>query len=103
MNTSDVKTLYQVVNDTYYHADTDKECVRILEHCRKEKIRVVLTCVYGQADETQEAGRIGRTTGPKAAAILVYNKRAMGGFMISTQCIVKIQRSAGKQVLYSKK
>ena len=100
------KDLYQIVNETYYHIDADKECVRILEHCRKEKIRVVITSVYGEgptAESTIESGYVRRTTGSKAAPILVYNERSMGGFLISTDCIVKIQRSAGKQVIYEKK
>ncbi len=95
MKTIDVKMpmgntiTYQLVPDgaggeTAYEASTSDEVIRVLEDCRKHRMRIRLT--YGDVTtgkswgEGFDVGYVGRSKGTDAYfPILVHNARSMGG------------------------
>lgn len=96
---------YKVCNGTFYHLETSDQMVNRLESLRLSgtRIRVSLgdSATGRDWQETFDVtGRIGRTTGPLKSPILVYNKRSFGGGLLSTQAIVKIETSAGKDLIW---
>ncbi len=46
-------------------------------------------------------GRISNSTGPQKVAILINNSRSTGGGAILDHCILKIQETVSKRVLYA--
>lgn len=99
------KDFYKVINGTSYHAETSDKVISILEHCRVNKLRIIVD--YGDIEtgkswgETCDiAGYIGRSTGLNKIPLLIYNSRSMGGGGILDNCIIKITTSKGKAVLY---
>lgn len=96
---------YQVVNGTSYDPQTSDKVIEVLEHCRKNNIRIVLD--YGDVNTGKSwgdiygiTGRIGRSMGPTKIPILLYNRRSMGGGSILDHCIIGIKESRGGRVLY---
>lgn len=99
---------YQVVNDTYYHAETPAEVIRILESSRTLKHRLLFTfgnVLTGEAWETctPERGHVGRSTGSKRIPLLIRTSRSMGGEYLMDHCVLKIQESRGGRLLYQRK
>jgi hypothetical protein len=82
---------------TYYDADTPDRIIDLLERMRRYKCRIAID--YGDPEtglaweDRPEVGRIGRTTGPVKAPVLVHNRRSMGGPIISSSKIVRIAHS----------
>lgn len=94
---------YLKCNGVVYHIDTPHKVIHTLNSAMMENLRVIVH--YGDSSPVKywgdtETGYIGRTTGPLKAPILVYNSRSMGGGIILTNKILKIQASKGKKVLY---
>lgn len=81
------------------------ELIKILLECRAKNIRVVLD--YGNT-ETGESwgdtygttGYIGKSTGIRPCALLVYNRRSIGGGALLSS-IVSVKTSKGKRLLWS--
>ena len=99
-------TSYKVVNETFYNIKTSDKVIEILEHIKKNEIRIVLD--YGNVEtgeswneEFDVAGRIGRSTGSIKIPLLIHNKRSLGGGAILDSCIIGIKTSNGKNALYS--
>jgi hypothetical protein len=97
---------YQVVDDTHYDKRTPPEVVKILEHSRKTRTRIVIT--YGNVetceaweDATPNRGHVGRSTG-KAIPLLIRTPRSNGGEGILDHCIIQIRESLGGKILYKK-
>ena len=104
--TIDDKT-YQVSDGTYYHKDTPKEVISILEKCRRSKKSYRLLLDYGDTEtgrsweeEYDIQGYIGRSTGPVKIPILIHKSRSLGGGGILDYRIIKISLAKGKTVLY---
>jgi len=99
-------TKYRISKDgTFFKPETPDELVRVLDHCRKYKVRVVLD--YGDTTtkkswgETNDiVGYISRSTGAVKIPILVFNSRSIGGGAILDHCILSVRTSKGKTVLY---
>lgn len=48
-----------------------------------------------------EIGYIGRSTGPKRVPLSVHNARSLGGGHILDHCIIRIETTRGREVVYS--
>jgi len=102
---------YKIVNDgdklpIAYSVNTSDAVINHLEHCRKNKIRIVLDLGNTETGESWNekfdiTGYVGLTRGFEARyPILVYNKRSLGGGTILTDCIIGIKTSNGKKDIY---
>lgn len=104
-------TIYQLIPDGQnlplaYHVETDKKVIDVLEYCRKNRIRIKLN--YGDVqtgkswnEEHDTMGYVSMSKGHEARfPILVNNCRSYGGGSLMDNCILKIQESKGKKVLY---
>ncbi len=96
---------YQVVNGTSYHAETSAAVIEVLERARQNRTRIHVS--YGDAatgkdwlEEFDIAGYVGRSMGPVKVALLIGNRRSLGGGAMLDHCIVCIRASAGGRVLY---
>lgn len=96
---------YREVNGTFYHKETKKEVIDILESCLRNDTRIVVD--YGDTqtgkswnEEYDIKGYIGRSTGQIKIPLLVYNKRSRGGGGLLDHCIIKISTTNGGAVLY---
>lgn len=96
---------YKVINGTSYHSETSDKVISILEHCRINKLRIIVD--YGDIETGKSwnecfdiIGYIGRSTGLNKIPLLVYNSRSMGGGGLLDDRIIKITTSKGKTVLY---
>lgn len=103
-NGNDIK--YKIVNNTAYHFDTEDTIVDILEKAREEP-KTRLRFYYGDVktgrdwgDIHDQVGYIGRSTGEIKIPLIIYNTRSYGGGALLDDCIVKIETSRGKRVLY---
>lgn len=81
------------------------EVGKALEHLLAQRTRCRIW--YGDtetglawADEHDVLGTIGRSTGPKKAALLIHNTNSLGGGAILTACIVRIDTTWDRQTLY---
>lgn len=99
---------YKLVNGISYHSETSEEVIKVLEHARQNRIRIVLD--YGHLNTGQSwgetngiAGTIGNSTGTIKIPLLVHNSKSIGGGSILDHRIVKISESKGKKVLYQHK
>ena len=84
---------------------TKPEVGKILERLLAQRVRCRIW--YGDAEtgrawpeEHDVLGTIGRSTGPKKAALLLPNADSMGGGAILTACIVRIDTTWDHQTLY---
>ena len=102
---------YKIVNDgdklpIAYPVNTSDTVINHLEHCRKNKIRIVLDLGNVETGESWNeqfdiTGYIGLSRGSKASyPILLFNNRSLGGVSILTDCIIGIKTSKGKKVIY---
>jgi len=102
---------YQLIKDENnlplaYRIKTSNEVIKVLEYCRKNRIRVKLN--YGDIEtgkswneEHCTIGYISMSKGYEARfPILVYNERAYGGGSLLDDCILKITESKGGRILY---
>ena len=81
------------------------EVGKILERLLRQQVRCRIW--YGDTetglawpDEHDVLGTIGRSTGPKKAALLIHNSNSLGGGAILTACIVRIDTTRDRQTLY---
>lgn len=97
---------YRIVAGTYYHIETPRQVIDVLESARHSKQRLRLH--YGDQEtgrdwleEHDVVGYIGRSTGPIKVPLMIHNRRSLGGPALLDRCIIKI-RSTGKHggVLY---
>jgi len=86
-----------------YSENTPTRVQEILEYYARSRERIRL--FYGDSEtghdwmeEYDIMGYIGRSTGPKPAALLINNARSLGGLAILTACIVKI--TVDKRTIY---
>lgn len=84
---------------------TKPEVGKALEHLLAQQVRCRIW--YGDTetglawpDEHDVLGTIGRSTGPRKAALLIHNANSMGGGAILTACIVRIDTTWDRQTLY---
>jgi len=87
----------------HYNKNTPPQVREILERYLHTNTRVRI--FYGDAktgrdwlEEYDTQGYIGRSTGTKPIALLVNNRRSLGGGAILTHCIVKI--TVNKRTIY---
>lgn len=97
---------YRVVHGTFYHIETPRRVIDILESARQSQQRLRLH--YGDQEtgwdwleEHGVEGYVGRSTGPIKVPLMIHNRRSLGGPALLDHCIIKI-RSTGKHggVLY---
>lgn len=104
-DTVDYNTL--VWNGVFYLEDTVPEELssllntlhRTKERCRFHYGDVKTGTKWGDV----EVGRIGRTTGTVPVPITVYNSRSLGGPALLSSCVVKVETTKGKRILYQVK
>ena len=103
---------YACADGTFYPIGTDHHLIRTLERARENKTR--LRVWFGEYDETGEKlrvftiendtmGRIGRTTGPIKAPLLVYNARSRGGTVLDADMIVAIKATKTGRYMWAHK
>jgi hypothetical protein len=97
------KEEYQQADGTFYHLETPKRVVDVLESCRRSGRRIRL--YYGKTDPDSPdvgldweeqfdiTGKLGRSTGTIRIPILLHNSRSTGGGAILDHCIVRITSS----------
>ncbi len=89
-----------------YHLATNDKLVAVLEHCRKNRIRIKINIgdiETGKSwnEEFDTSGYIGLSKGYQARfPILVNNSRSMGGGSLMDHCILQVKESKGGKVLY---
>lgn len=95
--------------NTIYTVDdgTDPKVVEILSGLYNASRETRIQVIYGDTvtgnnwlEEHDTCGYVGRTTGIRKSFILVHNKRSLGGGLMSTASILRIQTTKGK-VLYT--
>lgn len=93
------------INGTWYHQDTPKAVIDVLENARSSGQRIRVH--YGDVktgkdwmDEYDVTGTIGRSTGSQKIPLMIANSRSSGGPGLLEHCIVKIRTAAGNRVLY---
>jgi len=103
---------YQVHNGTYYHKDTPRQVIDILEHARQAEPRQRLRLHYGSTDaEALDVGRdwhecndvtgtIGRSTGKIKVPLLIKTSRSLGGGAILDHRIVRIRDTKTGRDIY---
>lgn len=96
---------YKNLGGTFYHFETEDKVCRVLETCMNthERIRIYLGDAatgkdWGEVNDVK--GYVGRSTGQIKIPLLVYNSRSLGGGALLDHCIVKIETTKGKRVLY---
>lgn len=99
----------QVLHDTWYHKNTPKDLVRLLDALYQTKQRVML--VYGNIftgvpwdldANNSNRGFIGKSSGSKRVPLLVKTSRSPGGDAILDLYILQIRDSRGGKVLYNR-
>lgn len=94
-----------IINGTTYHASTPSDVIAILEDARRTNKRIRV--YYGDKKtgeiwpELAMRGTIKRSMGPTKVPLLVKTSRSYGGESILDHCIVKIETSPYKSVLYA--
>lgn len=97
-------TVYKVVNGTYYSEKTPDDLILIMERHRIAGTRLIFH--YGSKSPKEywgdtETGRIGRSMGPCKVPLCIHNSRSMGGgALLLTGCILKIETSKGKNLIW---
>ena len=98
---------YKVFNGVYYSAETTDDIILLLDKLRREGTRVRFRCYWGNAETGEDwnevydvVGTIGLSTGTIKIPLLIHNQRSLGGSGILTYCIVKIETSKGKRLIY---
>ncbi len=96
---------YQIINGTFYNAETPIEVIQVMELARKERRRLKL--YYGNHDtgkdwmeENDTIGYIGRSTGEIKIPLLIVKANSIGGGAILDNMILKIKESKGSKILY---
>lgn len=99
---------YKIENGTSYDERTPDAVIRVLENARQNRTRLHIS--LGETDgpnagldwleEFETHGYVGRSMGPVKVALLVANRRSLGGGAILSHCILRIRTSAGGRVLY---
>lgn len=96
---------YQVINGTFYHAETSQPVINVLENARINRKRIRI--YFGDTktgkcwnEEHDIFGYVGRSTGENKIPLLVANFRSYGGGALLDHCIIKIRESKGNRVLY---
>lgn len=95
----------QEINGTFYHKDTPRQIVNILERVRQNNTRIRVyfgdvTTGKAWAEEYGVIGTVNRSTGTRKIPLLVHNERSLGGGAMLDNCIVKIMETQSKYVLY---
>jgi hypothetical protein len=95
----------QCVNGTYFHKDTPAELARILSGLIHTDTRVrVFLGDYNTGrewgEEFETVGYIGRSTGTRPIALLVHNKRSLGGGALLDDHILKLVETRARRVLW---
>jgi hypothetical protein len=91
------------VNGTTYD-DASPQVIAILERCREDGTRIRVA--YGMADgqDTGEwwntVGYVSRSMGPMKIPLLIFNRRAIGGYAITADRVVRIETTKGRRLLY---
>lgn len=85
--------------------DTDPAVARVLNSAYNDQFRIRVWYGYtttGRAhlEEYDVLGRVGRSTGEWKVPLLVNNARALGGPVLPTHCIVRIDRTDTRETLY---
>jgi len=101
---------YKIINDTAYHVETPEQVINILEDARLNRFSGSssrLRLYFGDnvtGKDWEEiydvSGYIGRSTGTIKVPLLINNSRSTGGGALLDHCIVKIETSKGKELLY---
>ena len=94
------------VNGTYYHRDTPRRVIDVLERARRDRFRIRLH--YGDVvtgrdwmDEHWVTGRVGRSMGKISIPLILANSRSPGGPSILDHCIVQIRTAKSpRHILY---
>lgn len=96
---------YKEFKGLSYHLQTSQAVINVLNSVFMSGTRIRLD--YGDIKTGQSWGEtydvegyVRSSVGPTKIPILIYNRRSMGGSGILTHCIVRIQESKGKRVLY---
>lgn len=94
---------YKVVNGTHYDERTPDEVIRILEHSRRTKQRLIIS--YGDPTTLKfwenVRGCVGRSVGgDKPIPLLIRTSRSLGGEAILDYCIIEIAESPSRKLLY---
>ena len=87
---------YQEVNGTFYHKETPRCSIDLIEEARRTGARVALA--YGDVKTGQDwgdrydiFGKIGRSMGPVKIPLLIKTRRSLGGGGILDHCIVRLK------------
>lgn len=96
---------YTEINGTSYDIRTPKNIIDVLERVRLNRTRIRV--YYGDPETGKDwnevfgiFGYVGRSMGSIKIPLLVHNSRSFGGPPLSTHCLVKIETSKGKRILY---
>ncbi|HRZ18703.1 MAG TPA: hypothetical protein P5136_01485 [Methanofastidiosum sp.] len=94
-------------SDIYFHPETLVAVATIIasqlleRNLRNERFRFHYgNQKTGEAWGDIETGYIGRSTGPIKIPLVIYNARSHGGPALLDNCIVKIERSKGKEIVW---
>ncbi len=84
---------YQIVDGTYYHADTPQGVIHALEEARKRGEKVQIW--YGENgvswnDENHMHGYIGRSTGLHKIPLIISPRSKYGGPALLDECIIRV-------------
>lgn len=95
---------YKVLNNTWYHIDTNDMVITLLDEFRQKRRTIRLN--YGNVvsgrcwDDRDETGTISRSTGPVKVPLLIEKSDDDGGDAILTHCIVRIASYKLNHTLY---
>lgn len=93
-----------IINGTTYDNSTPIEVINVLESARRNEMRIRI--YYGDKatgsvwPDLPMRGKISRSMGPTKIPLLIKTSRSYGGEGILDHCIVKIETSPFKSVLY---
>jgi hypothetical protein len=91
---------YQVVEGTSYHTSVEPSLIRVLEAARVGRVRLAVT--FSWSEDGPSRGYVGRSTGSVKVPLLVYNRRSLGGEVLSAEDVVEVRESRGGKLLYRK-
>jgi hypothetical protein len=90
---------------THYHEGTPPGVVRVLEAAREGRYRIRVH--YGDAatgrdwcEEFGCEGYVSRTMGPRKMPMLLANERSLGGHVILTHVVVRVDAFGPRRTLY---
>lgn len=100
-----MKNTFEYKGLHFYEGTPIELCDKLIE-LKNSKERVIFdfgeTSTKTSWNEIYDiSGRIGKTTGTEPMLILVHNTRSLGGGIISTNRVLSIKKSKGKNLLYT--